>query len=165
MNQDKTSLNFSICDEGSMLGLGAHLAKALKSFDHGGALVFLHGDLGAGKTVLTRGLIQSLGHQGSVKSPTYTLVEPYESLSPCVYHFDLYRLGSPIECEEMGIRDYLEKDALCLIEWPDKAKGVLENPDIVIRIELGEGQTRHIQISVSKDLVKLINYLEEHYAS
>lgn len=114
-----------------MLALGAELARR---FPNGG-LITLHGDLGAGKTTLVRGLLRELGHAGVVKSPTYTLVEPYHANGRDIFHFDLYRVADPEELEYMGIRDYLRPDALCLVEWPEKAGDILPKPDLQVFIQ------------------------------
>ncbi len=128
-------------DEAAMMVYGGKIAD---QFPNGG-IVLLKGDLGAGKTTLVRGLLRHLGHQGNVKSPTYTLVEPYELNDRKVYHFDLYRLGDPEELEYMGGRDYWESDALCLIEWPEQAKGYLPDADLSLEISY-EGSGRNISI-------------------
>ena len=127
-----------LADEAAMVSLGQQLAQATQ----GCGVVFLQGNLGMGKTTLSRGVIRAFGHTGAVKSPTYTLVEPYElEADKKVYHFDLYRLSDPEELEYLGIRDYFDENALCLIEWPDKGAGVLPEPDLTLNLSLsGQGR-------------------------
>ena len=119
-----------LADEEAMTAFGARIAQTTGG--HG--LIFLEGDLGAGKTTLSRGIIRGLGRTGAVKSPTFTLVEPYEIGDIHAFHFDLYRLVDPEELEYLGIRDYFEDDALCLIEWPRNGAGFLPKPDLTITI-------------------------------
>ena len=119
-----------LADEQAMSDFGARIARVTRG--HG--LIFLEGNLGMGKTTLSRGIIRGLGHVGAVKSPTFTLVEPYEIGDIRAFHFDLYRLVDPEELEFLGIRDYFEDDALCMIEWPDKGAGFLPKPDLTITI-------------------------------
>jgi tRNA threonylcarbamoyladenosine biosynthesis protein TsaE len=123
-------ITLSLHDEEAMERFGQRLAQLTQGL----GILFLEGDLGAGKTTLSRGIIRGLGHVGPVKSPTFTLVEPYEIGTVRAFHFDLYRLVDPEELEYMGIRDYFDGDALCLIEWPQKGAGFLPKPDLTITI-------------------------------
>jgi len=126
-----------LADEAATLAFGSILAMAVEP----GLTIYLHGDLGAGKTTLVRGLLHGLGFAGKVKSPTYTLVEPYEVMTSQsaplnLYHFDLYRFNDEEEWEAAGFRDYFNPDSVCLIEWPEKAAHILPTPDIEIRFDI-----------------------------
>jgi tRNA threonylcarbamoyladenosine biosynthesis protein TsaE len=113
-------------DEAATVAVGRRLALALPQ----SVLIYLEGDLGAGKTTLVRALLRALGHEGAVRSPTYTLIEPYELTGHDVFHLGLYRLGSPDELEDIGIRDILAVPCVLLVEWPEKGRGVLPPPDL-----------------------------------
>ena len=124
-------------DEAATLACGARFAAALPL----GAVVYLHGDLGAGKTTFTRGILQGLGHIGKVKSPTYTLLEIYNLNSDAnssyhLYHYDLYRFTSEEEWDATGFRDYFNGNSLSIIEWPEKAPHVLPAADIHVHLSL-----------------------------
>ena len=120
-----------------MEAFGSRLARASIQ----GGVIFLKGELGAGKTTLVRGFVHGLGYTGRVKSPTYTLLESYSLQGTNIYHLDLYRLADAEELEWIGIRDLLEEADLCLVEWPERGLGVLPYPDLEIRIEYrGEGR-------------------------
>lgn len=131
-----------ITDETAMMELGGQIACLLPI----GGVVLLHGNLGVGKTTLVRGLLRSLGFEGTVKSPTYTLVEPYHVANRDIYHFDLYRLADPEELEYLGVRDYFRNDALCLIEWPQQADGFLPIADLEVSLEYnGNARIAHFK--------------------
>jgi tRNA threonylcarbamoyladenosine biosynthesis protein TsaE len=127
----------SLDSEEDTVELGIILARSL----NGHGRIYLRGDLGAGKTTLCRGIIRAMGHVGAVKSPTFTLVEPYTFSGGQVYHFDLYRLNDPDELEYIGVDDYFNSGALCLVEWPEKAEGSLPPVDLDIEL-LIEGRKR-----------------------
>ncbi|MEZ2902070.1 tRNA (adenosine(37)-N6)-threonylcarbamoyltransferase complex ATPase subunit type 1 TsaE [Acinetobacter terrestris] len=145
------SFNLALNNEDDTQNLAQVLAQHFST-----GVVYLIGDLGAGKTTLTRYFLQGLGHQGAVKSPTYTLVEPYNINGKDIFHFDLYRLNDPYELELMGIRDYLETpDALFLFEWPSKGGDEIPQADLIINIEKSEDElTRIASLSFSSVALK-----------
>jgi len=137
-------------DEAGTAALGAALARALSP----GLAIYLHGDLGAGKTALTRSLLHAAGHVGTVKSPTYTLSEPYAiqlgGRSISVIHFDLYRMGSPEEFLDAGFREDFNGDNICIVEWPEKADRVLPAADINLFLTVaGNGRDVELQASTA----------------
>ena len=139
-------LDIELPDADATEAFGARLAGCCR----GGLLVYLSGDLGAGKTTLVRGLVRALGYAGSVKSPTYTLVESYRTPTLVLHHFDLYRLSDPEELEWLGIRDLLGGDAVCLIEWPERGAGVLPRPDLQLVLAYA-GQGRRLVAGATGD--------------
>jgi tRNA threonylcarbamoyladenosine biosynthesis protein TsaE len=124
-----------------MESLGGAVSSVLKA----GAVVYLEGDLGMGKTTLVRGMLRGLGHLGPVKSPTYTIVEPYELSGLEAFHFDLYRVSDAEELEFIGIRDYFSDSSLCLIEWAEMGRGILPEADLIVSLSLIR-QGRHVVI-------------------
>tara|TARA_B100001250_G_scaffold393129_1_gene395613 strand:- start:453 stop:905 length:453 start_codon:yes stop_codon:yes gene_type:complete len=119
-----------LANEAKTVEVGAKIASCL----HGGEVIYLKGELGTGKTTLVRGALNRLGHTGNVKSPTFTIVEPYSINNHVIYHFDLYRLDDPEELESLGIRDYCDGQSICFFEWPEKGKNLLPNADINIEL-------------------------------
>lgn len=132
----------TLVDEAATLALGAALASCLRP----GTIIYLYGDLGAGKTTLVRGLLRKLGFSGRVKSPTYTLMEPYEVAGMTLLHYDLYRMQDPREWLDAGFRDDFTGTNACIVEWPDKAAGLLPRADIEIRLHI-EGEGRQVQLT------------------
>ncbi len=141
-------MEITLVDEKATELLGAELWKALPKK----CLVFLNGELGSGKTTLTRAVLRAAGHKTAVKSPTYTLVEEYELASGIFFHFDLYRIKDPEELEWIGMQDYLEQQSICFIEWPELGEGFLPDPDINITL-LADGDRRKAILNfLSNDL-------------
>ncbi len=128
-------------DEAATIRAARDFASSLQS----GLVVYLHGDLGAGKTTFVRGVLHALGYQGKVKSPTYNLVEPYLIDGLTIYHFDLYRFQDDEEWEAAGFRDYFNPDSICFVEWPEKAEALLPQPDMEIYLEI-QGHQRTLRI-------------------
>ena len=131
-NDRYASPSFFLADESATVALAQRLAARLKP----GMVIYLHGDLGAGKTTLVRGVLNTLGYSGRVKSPTYTLVEPYNAAGLEFRHFDLYRLRDQEEWEAAGFRDEFDGHSIFLIEWPEKALGFIPQADVEIVFEI-----------------------------
>jgi tRNA threonylcarbamoyladenosine biosynthesis protein TsaE len=127
-----------LADDQATQDFGARLAACCR----GGLLVFLHGDLGAGKTTLVRGFLRAAGCSGPVKSPTYTLIESYSSQRGSFYHLDLYRLSDAEELEWIGARDLFDDEQVCLIEWPEQGAGFLPAPDLHVYLQVEAGGRR-----------------------
>jgi len=137
-------------DEQKMQVFGEKIAQVIGQIN-APLLILLNGDLGAGKTTLSRGILNGLGHRGSVKSPTYTLVEPYDLEIGKVFHFDLYRLVDPEELYDIGFNDYLSESQLCMIEWPDKGGSLLPKADISLQINTN-GTGRQVILTAQTSL-------------
>lgn len=131
-----------LADEAATLTLGEEVATWL----HPGLVIFLNGDLGAGKTTLTRGILHKLGFHGRVKSPTYNLVETYPFPLMTVFHFDFYRFNNPLEWEEAGFREYFNASSVCIVEWPVRAQGLLPVADLTITLTTASEAGRHAHI-------------------
>jgi len=141
-----------LADEAATLKLGAQLAKYCPPNQF---TIHLEGELGAGKTTLTRGLLHELGHKGNVKSPTYTLVEHYQLTHRSVFHFDLYRLTDPEELDYLGLDDYLSDNSLCLIEWASQGKNYLPEPDLIITLSY-QNYSRNAELKALSPQAKIV---------
>lgn len=146
----RPSLTRFLAAEDDTLALGAELAAGLRP----GMVIYLSGDLGAGKTTLARGLLRGLGYQGRVKSPTFTLVEVYKLSKLYLYHFDFYRFNDPRELGEAGFREYFNSDSVCLVEWPEKAAAGLPAADLRILMQ-GAGSGRSVGIFAETEVGEL----------
>lgn len=153
-------------DEAAQARIGACLAEVcLAEGTSAGCLIYLEGDLGAGKTTFARGFLRGMGHVGAVKSPTYTLIEPYEIGDRHCYHLDLYRLADPDELEYLGIRDMLQEQAVLLVEWPQQGGDALPVPDLWVRITY-QGTGRELNLEGrSRRGRELIEALGKRWAS
>ncbi len=136
-------------DSANTEAIGACLAATRPAH----AIVYLQGDLGAGKTTLVRGFVQASGHTGVVKSPTYTLVEPYQTAGGDIYHFDLYRLNDPQELEFIGTREIFSAEAVCLIEWPGRGEAEIPAADLILHLQ-PHGVERQITFQTSSHVGK-----------
>ena len=139
-------LQRNLATESDTTAFGAQLAPLMQ----GGMVICLSGELGAGKTTLVRGLLRAMGISGRVKSPTYTLVEPYVVSKLYLYHFDFYRFSRSDEWVDAGFREYFNRDSVCLVEWPEKAGGQLPAPDLGIVMEVN-GNGRRITVSADTE--------------
>ncbi|HTY04626.1 MAG TPA: tRNA (adenosine(37)-N6)-threonylcarbamoyltransferase complex ATPase subunit type 1 TsaE [Rhodocyclaceae bacterium] len=148
-------MNILLPDESATVALGAALAPEMRP----GLVIFLEGDLGAGKTTFVRGLLRALGETGPVKSPTYTLVEIHVVSGLNLYHFDFYRFNEPEEYLDAGLDEYFGADAVCLVEWPERARPYLPAADLSIRLELcGGGRSARIEAASEQGRTCLTNF-------
>ena len=151
------TISIYIEDEHTMAELGRQLAELCPAQ----CVIYLFGELGAGKTTLVRSFLRALGHEGAVRSPTYMLVEPYEINGRNFYHLDLYRLSDPGELEYLGLRDWLETAVVLLIEWPQRGEGLLPKADIRLSIDYAE-QGRDVElVADSPEGVKIVTAIAD----
>lgn len=132
-----------------MIKLGRKLATACCAAAIHKCVIYLQGELGAGKTTLTRGFLRALGYTQSVKSPSYTIVEPYKIDDIKIYHFDLYRLAHPEELAYIGARDYFSEEAICLIEWPENGQGFIPEADLICALTINENYVKKRLVTIN----------------
>lgn len=149
VSPDGDSCRLTLPDEAATLGFGAAIAHGLQP----GITVYLQGDLGAGKTTLVRGVLRALGYAGRVKSPTYTLAEIYNLAAFELYHFDLYRMHDPREWMDAGFREVANGTTVSLVEWPEKAAGLLPPPDLRLQLQICD-EGREVNIVAETPLGK-----------
>jgi tRNA threonylcarbamoyladenosine biosynthesis protein TsaE len=140
------TLELALRDATATAALGAAMGRAHADLQWGAAVLYLQGELGAGKTTCVRSLLRALGVEGAVRSPTYTLVEVYELAAGSAVHVDLYRLAGPAEVEDLGLRDHLDGDCLLLVEWPDRGGAALAPADLELRLSY-DREARHGRLS------------------
>lgn len=161
LNDSDCTLSMHLDNEQDSLDLGAALAGALAP----GLKIWLLGNLGSGKTTLTRGALVALGHRGKVKSPTYTLIEPYVVSRLDLYHFDFYRLNSPEEYLDAGLDEYFSGPGVCIVEWPQHAMPYLAAPDVSVELE-PEREGRRASIRGSTEAgQKCVNQLSSYLST
>lgn len=156
MHDSGQGLNLQLPDEAATERLGALLAPELAPGMH----IFLRGQLGAGKTALVRAMIHALGFKGRVKSPSYALVEPYSISRLYLYHFDFYRFRDPDEWTDSGFRELFASPAVCLVEWPEKAEGLLPQPDLEIQLAVWLHGRRAVLVAHSESGNRCISALK-----
>jgi tRNA threonylcarbamoyladenosine biosynthesis protein TsaE len=139
-------VKFKLDDAAATEALGAALADFLRK--HSGAVVFLKGELGAGKTTLARGLLRALGATGVIRSPTYTLMEIYELQGKTLLHMDLYRLSDPLELTQLGLADYPPRENCWLVEWPERGGELLPSADLTVELRV-QDRYREAQIRLT----------------
>ena len=147
------SIRLDLADPAATEAMGAKLAQAL--LQRPGLVVFLHGDLGAGKTTLVRGWLRQLGATGAIRSPTYTLVEPYELDGRSLLHLDLYRLSDAAELEQLGVYDTPPESSVWLVEWPERGAGQLPEPDLKIFLQVAAAG-REMRLEASQAIAPML---------
>jgi len=157
--------HFYLANEAQTIKLARYFAMAFKETGQRFARIHLSGDLGAGKTTFSRGFIQSFGHTGNVKSPTYTLIEPYHLPEITIHHLDLYRLGDPEELEYLGIDDICQDEGICLIEWPERAGGMLAEPTLILELKHLQDGREMIAHSHYPQAIAWIERAQSHFES